>query len=80
MPMNMYSPPANMSATSLDKGKGKSREIDFEAAFAEVTQSLGPSQAESARIEELDDTADLNEALGGVKLEEAPPNNVEFKK
>jgi len=84
VPMNMYSSPMsmnNMNATaSLDKGKGKSREIDFEAAFAEVTKNLGPSEAETARIVELDDTADLAEALGSTSLEDAaPPVGSDFK-
>ncbi|KAH8107237.1 peroxisome targeting signal receptor [Cristinia sonorae] len=83
IPMNMFSTPMNMTTTAVDKGKGKSREIDFEAAFAEVTQSLGPSEAEMARIVELDDTADLQEAMSGVSLESIvdsqPPVGADFK-
>ncbi|TCD61695.1 Peroxisomal membrane signal receptor PTS1 [Steccherinum ochraceum] len=85
MPMNMYmnSTPSFAPATA-DKGKGKSREIDFEAAFAEVAQSLGPSEAETARIVELDDTADLEKAIAGASLEDvvdthAPPMSTDFK-
>ena len=65
-----YQMPTNMTSTTVDKGKGKSREIDFEAAFAEVQQSLGPSEAETARIVELDDTDNLEDALKGVTLED----------
>lgn len=55
---------------AADKGKGKGREIDFDAAFAALEQSLGPSAQEMARIEELDDTADLAEAMERVNLRE----------
>ena len=67
--MGMYSsipPPAQ----ALDNGKGKSREIDFAAAFAQVDQDLSASQTESARIVELDDTANLEEALRQASLED----------
>lgn len=70
MNMNMYSAPMNMTSTTADKGKGKSREIDFEAAFAEVAQNMGPSEAETARIVELDDTANLEDAFKGVTLDD----------
>lgn len=67
--MGMYSgmpPPAQ----AIDKGKGKSREIDFEAAFAQVDQDFSSNQRESSRIIELDDTADLAQALGQASLED----------
>ena len=35
------------------KGKGKSREIDFEAAFEQVTASLASTQLGVSRIEEV---------------------------
>lgn len=81
MGMGMYSaipPPAQ----ALDKGKGKSREIDFEAAFAQVDQDLSTTQ--SARIVELDDTADLAEALKQTSLgddvdEQTAPIGTDFK-
>ncbi len=56
--------------TTTDKGKGKSREIDFDAAFAQFDQHHGPSAQETARIEELDDTADLAAAMGGTSLQD----------
>ncbi|KIP05602.1 hypothetical protein PHLGIDRAFT_108068 [Phlebiopsis gigantea 11061_1 CR5-6] len=54
---------AGPALVSSDKGKGKARDIDFDAAFAELDQALGPSAQETARIEEFDDVADLNEAM-----------------
>jgi peroxin-5 len=66
-PMGMASNPAEVS----DKGKGKGREIDFDAAFAEFDQLLGPSSQETARIEELDDTTDLAEAMQRATLRDA---------
>ena len=77
--MNMYSSPMNMNTTSLDKGKGKGREIDFEAAFAEVAQNMGPSEAETARIVELDDTANLEEAMSRVAVDDPSPMGADFK-
>ena len=66
--------PMGMASNSVqisDKGKGKSREIDFDAAFAEFDHMLGPSPQEMARIEELDDTADLAEAMQRASMREA---------
>lgn len=71
-PMGMFSS-MNVAPSLVqmsDKGKGKGREIDFEAAFAQLDQSLGPSAQETARIEELDDTADLAAALSDTSLKE----------
>jgi peroxin-5 len=83
MPNNMYGMrvPLVMSSgmnfspgpalTVSDKGKGKSREIDFDAAFAQFDQhQLGPTPQESAKIEELDDTADLSAAMRGASLQD----------
>lgn len=57
---------------SVANGKGKGREIDFEAAFAQVAESL-ESQRPSARIEELDDTADLAAAMARTDLDAHDP-------
>jgi len=53
-----------------DKGKGKGKEIDFEAAFAEATASFS-SQADSGRIVEVgDDVGNLAETLQKTGLSE----------
>ncbi|KAI0793191.1 peroxisome targeting signal receptor [Abortiporus biennis] len=79
MPMNMsmysnFSPPLEMS----DKGKGKSRDVDFEAAFAEFDKSLASTnQAQSARIEEVNDSLEqLENAMKDATLkdEEGTPD------
>ncbi|KAI0341900.1 TPR-like protein [Trametopsis cervina] len=70
-PMNFN--PTPVLAVS-DKGKGKSRDIDFDAAFAAFDQQLGPTPQETARIEELDDTADLAAAMSGATLHDATPD------
>lgn len=51
------------------KGKGKSREADFEAAFAQVAASLSSAQAETSRIVEVEDGVnDIEEALKNASL------------
>ena len=71
--MGTYPMTMDPSITQVtDKGKGKSREMDFEAAFAQMTESLEQShQQSSARIEALDDTADLAAAMAGSSLQDA---------
>ena len=72
---------AGPALVSSDKGKGKARDIDFDAAFAELDQALGPSAQETARIEEFDDVADLNEAMERMAMrqqaEAAPAEDFE---
>ena len=47
-----------MPQMSMDQGKGKGRQIDFDAAFAQLHASLA-DQTESARITEVtDETVD----------------------
>jgi membrane-bound ClpP family serine protease len=51
------------------KGKGKSREADFEAAFAQIAASLTPAQAEVSGLVEIDDAVtDIEELLKNVSL------------
>lgn len=51
------------------KGKGKSREADFEAAFAQLDASIS-TQAETSRIVEVDDSVtDIEEALKATSIE-----------
>lgn len=49
------------------KGKGKMREEDFEAAFAQFTASMDNASLQSARVEELDD---LGEKLAESSLDD----------
>lgn len=56
---------------ALDKGKGKGKEIDFEAAFAEATASLTSNQAGGARIVEVgDDVSNVTESLQSASLDQ----------
>ncbi len=58
----------NIAIADQGKGKGKSREADFEAAYAQVAASL---QGQTSHIEEIkDDVADLNEAMEKAKLDD----------
>ncbi|EDR11864.1 uncharacterized protein LACBIDRAFT_313746 [Laccaria bicolor S238N-H82] len=51
------------------KGKGKSREADFEAAFAQIAASLTPAQADVSGFVEIEDEAtDIEESLKNVSL------------
>ena len=78
--MGMYSGMAMNSgmAQSMDKGKGKSREIDFEAAFAQMAEALEANPLESAKIEELDDTADLAAAMARTNVDQEEVKAAEF--
>ncbi|KAM6502067.1 hypothetical protein JOM56_002044 [Amanita muscaria] len=65
-PAGMYNAgwPGLYTSTNLDmgiqgKGKGKSREIDFEAAFDQVTASLASTQLNTSRIEEVKENDDV---------------------
>ncbi|KAL0956345.1 hypothetical protein HGRIS_002495 [Hohenbuehelia grisea] len=78
-PMRMYGPSAgaNMFASPqvLDQGKGKAREADFEAAFAQAAASL--SATETARIVEVDD---VEESLKNASLDDKEELGTDFKK
>lgn len=51
------------------KGKGKSREADFEAAFAQIAASLSPAQAEVSGLVEIEDAVtNIEESLKNVSL------------
>ncbi|KAF9452729.1 TPR-like protein [Macrolepiota fuliginosa MF-IS2] len=70
----------NATHTMADqgKGKGKSREADFEAAFAQIAASL---QEQSSRIEEVKDGVDdINEAMEKTKLHENSTSETDFQK
>ncbi|KAK0485753.1 hypothetical protein IW261DRAFT_1451818 [Armillaria novae-zelandiae] len=80
MNMNMYQGPNANYVVDQGKGKARSRDADFDAAF-EQAASLVPTQTTEARIVELEDVSDLNEAFEQVHLEptQAEPRN-EFRK
>lgn len=67
MGMNM---PAMQYGMSVSQGKGKAREVDFEAAFAQYADSQRPT----ARIEEIGIDAQLDElvreGMQNVKLDD----------
>ncbi|KAJ7188062.1 hypothetical protein C8R46DRAFT_1053535 [Mycena filopes] len=71
MGMGMYGPGmTNQFQPQQTNGKGKNREADFEAAFAEIVAAQ--TQAQTARIEEVQDGATgLEETLENAKLEDA---------
>ena len=58
---------------STAKGKGRLRDEDFEAAFAEVAASMSVSRTEdTARISEVDDEATMLEAaMHNVSIDDA---------
>ncbi|OSC97435.1 peroxisome targeting signal receptor [Trametes coccinea BRFM310] len=70
MPIGMSSYAMGMPQMGMDAGKGKGKEIDFDAAFAQFTASYA-GQADSARITEVDDQAvdQLADSLQEADLE-----------
>jgi peroxin-5 len=61
-------------------GKGKGKEIDFEAAFAQVSESLTSSQNTTSGITEVkDDIADIEDALKATTLSDGV-EGTEFRK
>ncbi|KAG1862864.1 hypothetical protein C8R48DRAFT_708697 [Suillus tomentosus] len=73
----------NATPLSADasKGKGKAREADYEAAFAQYAASLQNQSESTSRIVELDDNAaTLEQAMENVKLGDAElKTNGDFK-
>lgn len=68
-----------------DKGKGKSREADFENAFARITESFAQKEEERSRIVEVDDSLnEIEAALQDTHLKDATEDglesNPEFKR
>jgi hypothetical protein len=76
IPMGIYSmsPPtmqygSNSNFNIVNQGKGKGREADFEAAFAQVAASLSPIETQTSRVEEIDDSiTDIEETLKNVSF------------
>jgi peroxin-5 len=58
-----------LAVTGQSKGKGKARDADFEAAFAQVVDSLSSVQVETPRIVEIE--------AGRSTVEEVPVNVVD---
>ncbi|EIW83053.1 TPR-like protein [Coniophora puteana RWD-64-598 SS2] len=56
---------------SATVGKGKGKEIDFDAAFDQAAAMLRPIGNETSRIVELDDTTTLEEALKEIQLDQS---------
>ena len=57
-------------SSDMGKGKGKLREADFEAAFAQAAASFSPVQAEASRIVEVGDSlASMDEAMKNIALD-----------
>ena len=76
VPMGIYSmgPPTmqyggNSNFSIINQAKGKGREADFEAAFAQVAASLNPIEAQTSRVEEANDgISDIEDALKNVSF------------
>jgi hypothetical protein len=80
---SMYPQFAPTAAATLqqDKGKGKSRDADFEAAFAQVAASLPQAQA-TAHIVEVTDEEKVDEVAESLRkstLEDAQDDVPDFK-
>lgn len=59
----------NPNFNIVNQGKGKSKEADFEAAFAQVAASLSPIEAQTSRVEEVDDgIPDIENTLKNVSF------------
>jgi len=89
MPMGMYgvNPTVQYGVHAsfnqqLDQGKGKGKQVDFEAAFAQIAESFGPAETQTSRIEEVDDSiANIEEALKNASLKaETEESGMDFQK
>ena len=56
-----------MGGQALEAGKGKGKEIDFAAAFAQADASLASQHTESARITEVVDDGGVNELADSLQ-------------
>ncbi|KAJ7496031.1 hypothetical protein B0H11DRAFT_2155850 [Mycena galericulata] len=81
MALGMYGPGMAHAFPTQMNGKGKSREADFEAAFAQIVAAHPQAQAETARIVEVESGATgLEEVLDKTTLEDRNGTNSEFKR
>ena len=73
-PPPSFFPGISVNTTIVEgKGKGKAREVDFEAAFAQVAASISP-QAETSTTDSVDT---ITTTLNDTSL--ADPENTEFR-
>lgn len=88
MPTGMYG--MNMNSNNMvqgnydvidqGKGKGKFKEADFEAAFAQAAASFSPAQVETSRFVEVDDSVtNVEEALKNATLNDHKEGMGQFK-
>ncbi|GLB37649.1 putative P-loop containing nucleoside triphosphate hydrolase protein [Lyophyllum shimeji] len=86
VPMGMYSGfnayPGVNSGVSFDaKGKGKAKEVDFEAAFAQVAASLASTHETTSSVVEVEDgVSGIENALKGASLDDIEEVSTDFKK
>lgn len=66
-PQNYFRGLEQPSAVEQRKGKGKMKEEDFEAAFAQVVASMDNAPLQSARVDEVDE---VGEKLAESSLDE----------
>ncbi|KAI0369650.1 TPR-like protein [Pilatotrama ljubarskyi] len=83
MPTGMSSFAMGMPQMSMDTGKGKGKEIDFDAAFAQFAASYA-GQSEGAKITEVDDRVEqlaenLQETSIDKEKEENPYRGTDFE-
>jgi peroxin-5 len=79
MSMGMYGPTMANQFPAQINGKGKSREADFEAAFAQIVAAQ--TQPETSRIQEVEDGATgLEETLEKTQLDDKDASTTEFKR
>lgn len=73
---------SNPNFSIVSQGKGKGREADFEAAFAQVAASLSPIEAQTSRVEEVDDgIANIEESLKNVSFKsEVEEDETDFRR
>ncbi|KAF8070667.1 hypothetical protein FPV67DRAFT_1035722 [Lyophyllum atratum] len=86
MPAGMYSgfnsyQAMNSITVSDAKGKGKAKEVDFEAAFAQVAASLSSAQETTSGIVEVENSVSgLEDAMKGASLDSIEEVGTDFKK
>ncbi|KAI0320927.1 hypothetical protein OF83DRAFT_1168929 [Amylostereum chailletii] len=67
-PQNYMQGLGSPPSLALDKGKGKLKEADFDAAFAQIDASLQPAQAIAHKPEVADEAQELTDNLSSATL------------